>query len=263
MRKFVNVDGKFGQHVMPLPNDELHNPEVVHLDKLTAADRLHQIKDELSAREYHCLVGWLLLCSGATLDTMSFYEFLHWWALCGYSYTGCIEYLIKYKFQGGQSSFAINFWNEAVSTKNLSYSFNTPVSTVQDHGNSVEVTSVGGSSFSASKVICTIPLNVLNTVKFEPKLSAGKTAAVNTGHLNQCVKIHAEVSDKGLRSWGAIDTASKLIYAFGDGTTPAGNTHIVAFGASEDHLDHPEKDINATKQVFLDLTSMEIERLVS
>ena len=115
LKKFVNIDGQYGRLIMPYPHDENHNPAALPFDKLTAADRLAQIGDTLSAQEYVCLKGFILLCSGATLDTMSFYEFLHWWALCGYTYGGCIEYLIKYKFRGGQSSFAINFWNEATS----------------------------------------------------------------------------------------------------------------------------------------------------
>jgi hypothetical protein len=261
LQKFVNVDGEFGKKIMPYPHDEAHNPEALAFDKLTSADRLAQIAAELSAPEYACLKGWLLLCSGGTLDTMSFYEFLHWWALSGYTYEGCIEYLVKYKFQGGQSSFAINFWEEALSTKRLSYIFNCPVAAVKDTGSTVEVTSTDGRLFRSSRVISTIPLNVLNTVKFEPPLSQKKQSAASTGHLNQCVKVHAEVSNKDLRSWSSIDPSSKLLYAFGDGTTPAGNTHIVAFGANEVHLT-PELDVNATKRTFTDLTEMDIERLV-
>jgi hypothetical protein len=73
--------------------------------------------------------------------------------------------------------------------------------------------------------------------------------------------VHAEVSNKELRSWSAVDPSSKLLNAFGDGTTPAGNTHIVAFGANETHLD-PEEDIKKTSQILTDLVDMDIKRLV-
>lgn len=262
LQKFVNVDGALGRKVMPFPHDEAHKSDVATFDKMTAADRLVQIKGELSSQEYGCLKGWLLLCSGSTLDTMSFYEFLHWWALSGYSYEGCIEYLIKYKFRGGQSSFAIKFWKEALSTNNLSYRFNCPIVSVKDSSDGVEVMSVNGHSFRGLKAISTVPLNVLSTIAFDPPLSQLKVKAISTGHLNQCVKVHAEVSNKELRSWSSIDPQSKLLYAFGDGTTPAGNTHIVAFGANETHLD-PEKDVDVTKKILTDLTDMNIERLVS
>ncbi len=169
---------------------------------------------------------------------------------------------MKYKFRGGQSSFAINFWNEAIATKKLSYVFNCPITSVRDHGSLVEVTSEDGREFKAFRAICTIPLNVLNTVTFSPPLSLKRSAATDAGHLNQCVKVHAEVSNKDLRSWSGVDPSSKLLYAFGDGTTPTGNTHIVAFGANETHLE-PEQDIKRTAKILTELVDMDIKRLVS
>jgi hypothetical protein len=165
--------------------------------------------------------------------------------LSGYTYEGCVEFLMKYKFRGGQSSFAIKFWNEAMATENLSYVFNCPIVRVKDTSKIVEVTVEDGRNFRASRVVCTILLNVLSTINFDPPLGPAKRAAADFGQANQCVKVNVEVSNKELRS---CSSTSKLVYAFGDGTTPAGNTHIVAFGADENHLDEPENDINGTKK---------------
>lgn len=63
---------------MPFPHDPEHNPEVLRFDKMTAADRISEIESDLSALEYAALTGFILLCSGGTLATISFYEFLHW-----------------------------------------------------------------------------------------------------------------------------------------------------------------------------------------
>jgi len=52
------------------------------------------------------------------------------------------------------------------------------------------------------------------------------------------------------------------MYAIGDGTTPSGNTHIVAFGGSHNHI-QPEKDIKKTMEALQTLTPMDIERVVS
>jgi hypothetical protein len=54
---------------------------------------------------------------------------------------------------------------------------------------------------------------------------------------------------------------NKLSYGFGDGTTPAGNTHIVAFGGQHNHF-HPEEDIEKTKAAFQGFAPMDIKRLV-
>ncbi|KAF2649368.1 amine oxidase [Lophiostoma macrostomum CBS 122681] len=263
LRKFVNVDGQYGRGVMPFPHSLKMNPLAAKYDSMTAADRMAQIQDSLTQDEYTALVGFILLCSGGTLDNMSFYEFLKWWALSNYSYEYAIEYLVKYKFHGGQSSFAIRFFEEALDTGNLSYVFDTPVKEIHDLGNSVKVTARNGSVFEGAQVVSAMPLNTLNDVVFSPRLSQGKKAATNMGHINQCVKVHAEVRNKDLRSWSTItyNPKDRFLYAFGDGTTPSNNTHIVAFGSQYNHL-QPDDDIDVTLEAMQSLVSMDAERLV-
>lgn len=266
--KFVNIDGEHGRKIMPQPYDMLHVAEAAKYDKMSAKDRLEQIRDTLTPYERATLEASLLMCSGGTLTTMSFLEFLHWWAMCGYTYRGWLDMLATYKFREGQSSFAIRFFEEAKTSKKLSWSFSTPVKRVSDLGSGrvVVETTTGANRFTAARVICTVPLNVLSTVAFEPPLEEGKQAAAGIGHVNQCVKVHAEVSDKSLRSWSGVTYPdNKLMYALGDGTTPAGNTHIVCFGTKANHID-PEMDIEATKKAVERLASHKfegkIERLV-
>lgn len=262
LNKFANVDGQLGLLVMPYPHNPGYNPSVWQYDKLTCRDRINQIADSLTADELCGLEGYLLMTSGSTIETMSFFEFLHWWALCGHTYRGCFDYLIKYKFRKGQSSFAIKFWNEATSTGNLSYSFNTPVAKIIDNGREVQVVSRTGQIFRARRVISAMPLNVLDTIEFHPRLDQTRTAAIKTGHLNQCVKVHAEIKNKELRTWSGIDyPTAGLVYGFGDGVTPAGNTHIVSFGAVKNHL-QPEENIDATLKAVTAMTPMNVERLV-
>jgi hypothetical protein len=261
--KFVNIDGDHGKKVMPQPHDEFHNPEAATFDNLSVADRVKQIENDLSPDERTALLSFVLLCSCGTPENSSFYEFLHWWALCNHSYQYCIEYLIKYKFRGGQSSFAIKFFEEALSTGNLSYAFSSPVASVKNDPSSVQITTRDGQTFSGARLISTIPLNILNTVTFSPPLTTGKREAADVGHVNKCAKVHAEVRNPELRSWtGVTYPNNKLLYSIADGTTPAGNTHLVAFGADYNHLT-PEKDIEETKKAVQNMADVDIHRLVS
>lgn len=178
-----------------------------------------------------------------------------------------MDMLISWKFKNGQSSFAIRFFQEALATRRLDYAFNSPVSHIKDTGREVEVTTREGLRYSAARLISAVPLNVLGGVTFEPPLSEGKKAAIAIGHVNQCVKVHAEISNKDLRSWtGVTYPHNELMYALGDGTTPAGNTHVVCFGGDNKHID-PEVDIDATKRAVTNMfvqqeKKPEIERLV-
>ncbi|KAI5359720.1 Putative amine oxidase, FAD/NAD(P)-binding domain superfamily [Septoria linicola] len=262
LEKFVNVDGQNGKEIMPNPHDEFRNPEVKKFDKLSVADRMSQIEHQLSPDEYTTVLSFVVLCSSSTPDKTSFYEFLHWWALCNHCYERCIEYLIKYKFHGGQSSFAIKFFQEASATGNLSYAFSTPVSIVKQTAKQVEVRARSGAVYHGSRVISAVPLNILNDIVFDSPMAAGKKAAAETGHVNKCVKVHAECRNPELRSWTGVNyPKGQLMYAIGDGTTPKGNTHIVAFGADHGRL-APQKDIEKTKQALQDLTKMDLERVV-
>lgn len=97
--KFFNVDGSFGRTVMPLPHDTFKIPEARDMDKLSALDRINQISESLKVEERAALESFILLCSGGTLETMSFHEMMHWWAMSGYTYQGCLDYLITWKFR--------------------------------------------------------------------------------------------------------------------------------------------------------------------
>lgn len=249
---------------MPFAHDPFHVPEARQYDKMSAQDRMDVIAPSMTPNERASIESFVLLCSCGTLQTTSFFEFLHWWALCGFSYRGCMDSLISYKFKGGQSSFAINFFNEALATGRLEYVFNSPVSSIHDQGSKVTLTTRGGRQYTGARLVSTIPLNVLNSVSFDPPLDPQRIAASNIGHVNQCVKVHAEISNKDMRSWTGISYPfNKLTYAIGDGTTPAGNTHIVCFGGSHNHI-QPEEDINETKKAVESMApgKMDIQRLV-
>lgn len=178
--------------------------------------------------------------------------------------------LITWKFRDGQSTFARRFFDEALATQRLSYAFNTPVQHISSTPSGVQITARSGTTYSALRAICTIPLNVLSDIKFTPPLPAGKQAAIVIGHVNQTVKVHAEISNKDLRSWTGITYPhNELHYAIGDGTTPAGNTHVVCFGGQNKHMD-PEVDVDRTKRAVSNLfdaghydgQNVQIERLV-
>ncbi|KAL6708163.1 hypothetical protein ACN47E_003347 [Coniothyrium glycines] len=272
LNKFTNIDGAYGRKTIPLPHDTFRVAGAKELDNVSAQDRINEIAPILTLQERVVLEANILLASGGTLETTSFHEFMHWWAMCGYTYQGWLDMLITWKFKRGQSSFSIQFFEEAMATNRLSYSFNTPVKHIKDNGKQVEVTARDGRKFRATRVISAMPLNVLDAVTFEPPLSPGKQSAIGIKHVNQTVKVHAELSNKDLRSWTGITYPhNELHYSIGDGTTLAGNTHIVCFGGQQNHMD-PEVDISRTKRAVTSLFAAEnyngnhptpeIERLV-
>ncbi|RMD42677.1 hypothetical protein DV735_g2421, partial [Chaetothyriales sp. CBS 134920] len=261
--KFVNIDGNRGKTVMPLPYKGQWSKEVLEYANMSVADRIEQIRHNLSEDERHAIEAIVLVCSGGTRDNSSFLDFLRWWAAAGFNYEIFMETVIVFKLKCGQSGFATKFFHEALATGRLSYSFNTVVSEIESkNDNLVQVKTSDGRQFSARRVISTVPLNVLTKVRFTPPLDPAKTEAATLKHVNQCVKLHAEIKDFERRSWGGITYPNnKLLQGTADGTTPAGNTHCVFFGYSQNPL-HPDENIDEAIKAVQAFEPMPVERLV-
>lgn len=248
---------------MPFPFNAYWNKDVLQYANLSVADRIAQIKNDLSDDERHAIEAFVLLCSGGTRDNSAFLDFLRWWAAGNYDYKTLLDTIIIFKLKCGQSGFAIRFFKEALASGNLSYSFNTAVSRVDSSRGTAEITTKDGRQFFAKRVVCTVPLNVLNKVDFNPPLDQAKKEAATLKHVNQCVKVHAEIKDPEMRSWSGITYPNnKLVIGLADGTTPAGNTHCVFFGCDANHL-HADENIDNTLKAVKEFVPMDVERLVS
>ncbi|KAL2839608.1 hypothetical protein BJY01DRAFT_219173 [Aspergillus pseudoustus] len=266
-KKFINVDGQLGRSVIPYPHNVEYNMKgLKEYDQMSMADRMKQVSSHLTPLEKNMFEGFLAITHGAKWEEASFFELLRWWALMNYNYPDFMAIGLTFKLRRGQSALARRIFDEANDTGRLNYSFSTPISTITENGGIVEVSRPTECEvFRARRLVCTVPLNVLHALSFAPPLPVLKTVASLNNHVNQVVKCHAEVANPEMRSLGATNYPDgKLTYTFGDGTTPAGNTHLVAFGSSLPgvHLD-PEQDIEITKQAFKAFhPDMRVKRIV-
>lgn len=249
---------------MPFPFNAYWNKDVLKYADMSIADRIEQIKHDLTEEERNVIEALVLVCSGGTRDNSSFLDFLRWWAAGNYDLETLMDTIIVFKIKSGQSAFATRFFEEASATGNLSYSFNTVVSSVDSSDSVVKVTTKDGQQFSAKRVICTVPLNVLNKVKFNPPLDQAKVEASDLKHVNQCVKLHAEIKDPEMRSWAGLTYPNnKLLLGTADGTTPSGNTHCVFFGCFQNHI-HADDDVDGALKAIKEFApdDIDIERMV-
>ncbi|KAL2064373.1 hypothetical protein VTL71DRAFT_4867 [Oculimacula yallundae] len=262
LRTLCDVDGQLGKTVLPFPHNPHYTASAAEWDQLSMSDRLRQIEGELTTKEMLILEAFLLHSGGGTLENMGFFDILRWWGLCGYCTEGVDEYGLKFKLKCGQTGLALKIFEEAKRTGNLSYSFDNPVQSVDDNGQTVSAKTRTGLVFHAKRIICTIPLNVLHSVAFNPPLSNAKEDASRLGHINKATKLHAEVDGPHLRSWTGIRYPSELLFGYGDGITPAGNTHLVLFGSDLGPSFQPDEDIEKTKEAINKFHDMDLKQLV-
>ncbi|KAF4963193.1 hypothetical protein FSARC_8771 [Fusarium sarcochroum] len=257
-RLLCDVDGRLGREVMPYPHDPHFNPKVKQWEEISVAQRLDQIRPDLTDDEATILQARLSSIYGTDMDKAGLFEVLRWWALGGYTTDSLYETGDEFKIPTGQSSFARCFFGEALRTEHLSYSFNTAVKTIEDKGDQVLV----NQTWEAKRLICTVPLNVLEHIRFESALSPTKTVAMRLRNINHGAKFHFEVWGTALRSWASTCfPVTRSCSAFGDGLTPRGNTHVVSFGSNK-RFSTPEKDARSYIADCKKLHDMDVEKTI-
>lgn len=263
---FVDVDGQQCRTVCPLPHTLLDNIEidrelVKRLDNMSCRQRYEEIKDQLSPEESGLLLALLIHISGGTLDNSSLFDMIRSHALMAYDVSNFNPVWTRYKLKAGQSALARAMFEEAVDA-GLDYSFSTPITSIADNGSFVSLTTASGSTFRARRVVSTIPLNVLHSIRFSPPLSQLRQEAITLQHVNHMSKIHAEVEGDGMTSWSGCHYPSRLLYGYGDGQVKNGNAHVVAFGADERDNFCPEEEPEKALEAFNALHPMDIKRMV-
>lgn len=266
---FLDVDGAGGRKVCPLPHAQLGNScidrrEVEKWDSMSVWDRFQQIKSQLNEEEMGVLFSLLLLISGAQHDLKdsSLWDVIRAHALNGYHFDKMNEIWFTYKFRTGQSTLARHMFDEACEY-GLQYSFKTPVTEIKQKDSHVHVQTADGQAFVARKLICTVPLNVLKSLEFDPPLSTLRKEAVETGHTNFMNKIHAVTKGPGMASWNGTSYPNNLLCAYGDGVLPNGDAHLVAFGTEERPHFVPERDPEEIVKALKKFHPMEVQKLVS
>lgn len=262
---FVDIDGAGARKICPLPHQQLGNvlvkrEDVERWDQLSCQDRYDQIKHRLTAEESGLLLSLILHISGGNLENSSLWDMIRSHALAAHSSDNFEDVWLLFKLREGQSTLARAMFDEAVG-EGADYAFSTEITTLKDNGKSVDVVTTKGKTFRASKVISTVPLNVLRHLKFDPPLSRLRAEAAGIGHVNFMNKIHIEAAGPGLASWNGMAYPNLYLYGYGDGVLPSGNAHLVAFGAEEKGYvieDHPQRTVQSLQK----LHEMDVKRLV-
>lgn len=186
--EYCNIDGQGGRSIFPRPYEPFHNRgKVNELDKLSLQDRLDQVKldDETKA-----LVNVMVTqnCNNAPTSG-SFLDQLHWYANCDYDLGMLFDRCGHFKIAEGMTGLAHAILGDSDADILLS----TPVSRVQHTARGAIVTTSDNKSFKAKAVICTVPMNCLNDIAFEPALSNVKVAAAKERHTGSGVKVYAHI----------------------------------------------------------------------
>lgn len=230
--RFFQIDGLTSKDLMPYPHDPFREPALWrNYDHLTVRERLDQLDLRVQDKDiFETLVNSIGSAPGRDIG---FTEFLRWYALSGHSLAQMFELAGVYKIgKGGMTSLA----RAMLSDSRCDLMFDTVITGISQSKSGVTLVSRDGKVLEAKKVVCTIPLNCLQDIKFTPALSFLKEAASKEGHINKGAKIHFKLLNTE-PGWFAMCNGygnSPFCFAFSDhnGTQhsePQG-TYCIAFG---------------------------------
>ena len=131
------------------------------------------------------------------------------------------------KIRGGSDQLTNAFANSS-ELSNKIY-LNSAVTSVAQNSDNV-IVNTGGNQFQADKVLCTVPLTVLNKINFTPALSSNKQTAMNGGfRYAPATRIYIQFKNRfweneSLNGWGNTDLPEEIWQPSWD---MSGNTGIL------------------------------------
>lgn len=235
--KFLDVDGAGGTKLLARPYDADFVRKIpVKYFKMTCEDRLDQLTDV--PQEHKDLIASMFETIGcAPINVTPFFEILRWFGLSGFTFRGFLESVDALSLKRGTTSLALAIMEESKADILLS----SPVkSVVRDSKHLTNITTRDGKRFLTPRVICTLPVNCLGDVTFDPPISPLKLAAAKEQHLTKVVKMHTFTSETLIPTFTSTLSPAKIAFGYTESDihdpTEGGGTFSVFFG-SEPNLD--------------------------
>ncbi len=231
----------------------LAGDRLAEVDGATIREALERIG--LTAEEFDAVEGmWATNFSGRTEDG-GYAQALRWCALAGGSWQLMFEACATYKVVGGTRRLIEAMAADA----GVAVRTRTRVAAVTQDDTGVTVTTTDGATLGAAAAVVTLPLDVLDSVTFDPPLSPGKRRAAHQGQAAQGVKV-----------WARLRGEHEPFVALAPGSAPLtlcqveqvadGETLVVAFGSVSARLDGNDREAvqAALRQWLPDVEVLEV-----
>lgn len=120
-------------------------------------------------------------------------------------------------------------------------------------GNAVSTTTSDGRSYLSDRVLVTVPVPLLSTIRFSPPLTAAKTEAINGGfHYQSATRIFVRFrrrfwETEDLNGWGTTDWPEELWHPTWDLSGPEGILLTYVRGARANELDALDQDARVAR----------------
>ncbi|MEB3369802.1 flavin monoamine oxidase family protein [Saccharopolyspora mangrovi] len=203
---------------------------LAEIDKLSIRTKLEQL--DLTPEEFDAVEGmWATNFNGPT-ENGGYAQALRWVALTGGSWQLNFEACATYKIVGGTRGLA-----EAMAADSgAEIRTGARVTSIEQDDTEARLALDDGSHLTAGAVVVTLPLNVLDSVTFEPPLAEGKRRAAQQGQTSRGLKVWARLRGE-YEPFVAISPSSGPLTLCQVEHVDNGETIVVAFGSDSRKLD--------------------------
>ncbi len=194
----MNIFLKDTMKYFPRPYDPFYEEDLVkEVDHLSVADRLREIRSEVSDEIYELLRAyWSTYFNTDDLEVPGLTQAYRWAALADNDWKMLEDIFELYKIKDGTKALIESIYDDSEADLQLS----TPVSVIERMDEGYKVFTRGGQVFTATSVIAAIPINVINNIDFKPALLDEKHQISTEKQSSQGQKVWARVR-------GLTDTA--------------------------------------------------------
>lgn len=208
----------------PRPYEPFHEESINEIDHLSVADKLREIKPELSTEIYDLLSSyWSAYFCTDDLETPGLTQAYRWAALANNNWKMLEDIFELYKFKDGTKSLIDSIFEDSQAELKLS----SPVSVIEKTDEGFKVITKEGQEFMATSVITAIPINVINNIEFIPSLLPEK---------HQISK-EKQTTSNGAKLWakvrGLTDTA---LFAGVPSKYPISSLHVDTIDGDEGYI---------------------------
>lgn len=195
LTKFSDVDNVQGRSVIPMPQNPLVAMEILQkYDQLSIQDRFDQISDAFGDDEEirQVIAALLSINVQADMATGGFIDHLCSWAHGNYEANTRSDVGSRYKLADGMSALAQAVLDDC---RDVQLVLSMPVMSVHSIDNQVTIRTSTGQLYTSRVAVSTVPLNVLNTIHFEPPLSLEKQRAISQGQCRGGIKFWVKLQE--------------------------------------------------------------------
>ncbi|WHY89909.1 NAD(P)/FAD-dependent oxidoreductase [Neobacillus cucumis] len=201
---------------MPLPFEPLHSPDFRELDGVTAAQFMKDFG--LTQEEYDILHGWVASDYCGAPEEGAVTQIFRWWIFSRGNWDTHSAMVSSYRLKKGTKALVESIAEDADAEIMLS----TVVKKIEHDEDSVEVTTLDGSSFTGKAVIVTVPLSTLQDIEFVPALSCEKQASSKEGQ-----------TAKGVKVWALVKGKYDPFDALAPGSYPLNSVHVDRYAGDD------------------------------